>query len=52
MLSSTNIWPVDKDAILLTACALLTVLPQGSGVAPAWFVKVVDEVNLGLQRLL
>ena len=48
---------IDKDTIPLTAsctCDRLLerlVMPQGSNAAPGWFVKVINEVIKGLERI-
>ena len=48
---------IDKDTIPLTTFGTperlfeLLVMPQGSSAAPGWFVKVINEVIKGLERV-
>ena len=57
LVSSFHQITIDKDTIPLTAsctCDRLLerlVMPQGSNAAPGWFVKVVNEVIKGLERI-
>ena len=57
LVSSFHQITIDKDTIPLTAsctCDRLLerlVMPQGSNAAPGWFVKVINEVIKGLERI-